>query len=233
MHRKELNERSPLRIFEDSIHGGLGRGNLGVIVGRHGIGKTAFLVCVALDDLMRGRKVLHVAIRQPHSKVREYYDEIFDDLAKTAELEDRVGVYREMERNRNIHSYLGNTFSIDKLLDDLALLKQHADFVPSAILIDGCDFDALAPEEIVGFRKIARDLDAEMWLTAINHRDSPINDHGVPEPVAHLEESVDVIVRLFHDGKAVHVHLLKDHENPKVSAARVALNPTTMLLMQE
>ena len=48
MHRKELNERSPLRVLEESIHGGLGRGNVGVIVARKGVGKTAFLVGVAL-----------------------------------------------------------------------------------------------------------------------------------------------------------------------------------------
>jgi hypothetical protein len=29
------------------------------------------------------------------------------------------------------------------------------------------------------------------------------------------------------------VHLLKDHDNPEVSAAGVALDPTTMLLMKE
>ncbi len=233
MHRKELNVRSPLRIFEESIHGGLGRGNLGVVVGRHGIGKTAFLVCVALDDLLRGRKVLHVAIGQRLDKVREYYDEIFEDLARTSELEDKIPTYREMERCRNIHAYLGDTFSLEKLLDDLALLRMHADFVPSAIVVDGCDFETIAEEELAAFRKIARDLDAEMWLSAITHRESPVNMRGVPEPVAHVEELVDVIVRLYHDGRAVHVHLLKDHENPDVSPARVALNPTTMLLMQE
>ena len=65
MHQKEINERSPLRVLEQSIHGGLGRGNIGVIVARHGVGKTAFLVGVALDDLMRGRSVLHVSMEQP------------------------------------------------------------------------------------------------------------------------------------------------------------------------
>ena len=55
MYRKELNERSPLRLLENSIHGGLGRGNLGVVVARHGVGKTAFLVGVALDDLLRSK----------------------------------------------------------------------------------------------------------------------------------------------------------------------------------
>src|SRR5262245_15774797 len=105
MYRKDFNDRSPLRVFEKSIHGGLGRGNIGLAVGRHGVGKTAFLVGVALDDLMRGRKVLHVALDQPVEKVREYYDEIFMDLARTAGFEDISREHLEMERNRNIHTY--------------------------------------------------------------------------------------------------------------------------------
>ncbi len=52
MYRKEVNERSPMRVFESSIHGGLGRGNVGVVVARPGVGKSALLVQLALDDLM-------------------------------------------------------------------------------------------------------------------------------------------------------------------------------------
>jgi hypothetical protein len=44
MHRKDLNERSPLRLLEKSIHGGLGRGNIGVVAARRGLGKSAVLV---------------------------------------------------------------------------------------------------------------------------------------------------------------------------------------------
>ena len=57
MYRKEVNEQSPLRILEQSTHGGLGRGNLGVVMARAGVGKTAFLVHIALDDMMRERKI--------------------------------------------------------------------------------------------------------------------------------------------------------------------------------
>ena len=53
MYRKEINEQSPLRILEQSSHGGLGRGNLGVVMARAGENKTAFLVHIALDDLLR------------------------------------------------------------------------------------------------------------------------------------------------------------------------------------
>ncbi len=39
MYRKEVNERSPMRVFEKSMHGGLGRGNVGVVAARHGVGR--------------------------------------------------------------------------------------------------------------------------------------------------------------------------------------------------
>ena len=46
MDIKELNSVSPLRIFEEAINGGLGRGNLGVIVSRHGVGKTQLVLFI-------------------------------------------------------------------------------------------------------------------------------------------------------------------------------------------
>src|SRR5262247_2654227 len=112
MYRKELNERNPLRLFEHSIHGGLGSGNIGVVVARHGIGKTAFLVGIALDDAMRGRKALHVSLENPVSHVLEFYNEIFMDLAHSAGLEDLNAERLEMERNRIIHTYANKSFTI-------------------------------------------------------------------------------------------------------------------------
>jgi hypothetical protein len=233
MYRKELNERSPLRVFEQSIHGGLGPGNIGVALGRHGVGKTPFLVGVALDDLMRGRKVLHVALDQSVEKVRGYYDEIFADLARSSGLED-AGVERlEMERNRNIHTYIGGSFSIDRLREAIAFLREHAHFVPRAIMIDGYDFEHATTEGLAGLRGIGQDLEAEIWMTAVRHREAPVDAKGMPETLARLQSQLTVIVSLHHEGKAVHVRLLKDHDNPTVSETPVALDPTTMLLVRE
>src|SRR5204863_1869573 len=124
MYRKELNERNPLRLFEHSIHGGLGRGNIGVVVARHGIGKTAFLVGIALDDAMRGRKALHISLDKTVDHIREFYDEIFIDLAHSAHLEDLLSERREMERNRMIHNYEGNWSRIDRLRHSIDYLNE-------------------------------------------------------------------------------------------------------------
>jgi archaellum biogenesis ATPase FlaH len=56
MVKQELIQRSPVRIFEKSIHGGLKSGGLGVIASRKGVGKTAVLVQIALDKLMQGKR---------------------------------------------------------------------------------------------------------------------------------------------------------------------------------
>jgi len=233
MRRKEINERSPIRVLEASIRGGLGAGNIGVVVARHGVGKTAFLVGVALDDLMRGRKVLHVSLEQDADKVRAFYDEIFSDLAHKRKMEDVWKVRLETERNRRIHCYLGDTFSIDKLQETLAFMREHGDFRPVAVMIDGFPFQCSASEEMARLREVAVGSETELWMTAVTHREAVMDEQGVPEPLTHLQTDIDVILRMSHDTKAVHVSLLKDYDNPDVSDLKLALDPTTMLLKKE
>ena len=230
---KDLTERSPMRVFENSIHGGLGAGNLGVVVARHGVGKTAFLVDIALDDLMRGRRVLHVTIGRTIEHVREYYDEIFRDLAEQSQLEDAAEIRREVESHRHIKAYLKDTFSVEHLRAHIAMLRDVMSFVPVAIVMDGYEFADAAPEEVEALKAIASQLKAEFWCAAHTHRTDPRDARGIPEPVAHLASAFDVIVHMAHDGKAVHLAILKDHDNPDVGHLQLALDPTTMLIRQE
>lgn len=233
MHRKEINERSPIRVLEASIHGGLGRGNIGVVMAGRGVGKTAFLVGIAMDDLLQGRKVLHISLDHAINKVRSYYDKIFMDLTHAREMEGVWKVQLDMERNRHIHCYLADTFTVDKLRDAVAFLRDHVDFQPAAVVIDDFDFAAATSADLGVLREIARKLDAEVWMSAVIHREPDLHQHDVPEPVAHLQEEIDVILEMAHDTKAVHVSLLKDHDNPNVSDLKLALDPTTMLLTKE
>ncbi|HET6374067.1 MAG TPA: hypothetical protein VFG76_12230, partial [Candidatus Polarisedimenticolia bacterium] len=151
----------------------------------------------------------------------------------TSRLEDPGRERLEMERNRNIHTYIGHSFSIARLREAIAFLRDFAHFEPEALMIDGYDFAAATLEGVAELRQIARELNAEIWMTAVTHRDAPKDEHGIPEPVSHVQEAISVIVSLAHDGKAVRIRLLKDHESTDVSDLSIALNPTTMLLMQE
>jgi len=233
MYRKELNERSPLRLFEHSIHGGLGRGNIGVVVARHGIGKTAFLVGIALDDAMRGRKVLHVSLDNTVDHIREFYDEIFMDLAHSEHLDDIPSERLEMERNRMIHTYVGKSFTIPKLRHSANFLKEYAHFDPACMIVEGYDFERAKQEDIEALRQMAADFDAEMWMSAVTHRGVPLNDHGIPEPVAKVASEISVIVQMSDESDGVRVSLLKDHDNPNVAKLTLSLDPSTMLLFNK
>ena len=226
MFRKFLNARSPLRLLEKGLHGGLGKGNLGVVLAGPGVGKTACLVGVALDDLLRGGRVLHVSLDQTVSHVRAFYDTVFDDLASSTHLEDEAQVHADVDRHRSIRAYPANTFTAAKLREAVKV-EAEASGSPELVIVEGFDFRAAPRDELLDLRELARELEAELWLSA-----------GVPgeqvsalppelEPVADL---LSVILALEPGEGSVRLRALKDHENPDVSALHVALDPRTLLL---
>jgi hypothetical protein len=233
MYSKELSERNPLRLFEHSIHGGVGPGNIGVVVARHGIGKTAFLVGIALDDAIRGRKVLHVSLDKTVDHVREFYDEIFMDLAHSAGLEDLASARLDMERHRMIHTYAGGTFTIDKLRHSVQFLKEVAHFEPECLILQGFHFERATLADIEALRQVAEEFKVELWMSALTHRGVASDDRGIPEPLAKFATAIAVIVQMADDGGTVKLSLLKDHDNPDVAKLTLALDPSTMLLVKK
>jgi hypothetical protein len=233
MRREELTERSPIRLLDRSIHGGLGRGNLGVVIARPGIGKTAFLVGVAMDVLMRGGKVLHVSLDQTMDQVRHYYDDIFMELAHSQSLEDVWRARAEIERDRRIVCYLEDTFTIGKLAQAVSFWKEHGDFVPAMIVVEGFEFAAVQESDLVELRETASACDAELWMSAVTTRSAERNERGIPEPLAHIEGRLDVVLSMAHDGQGVHVALHKDHDSAQVPDLKLALDPRTMLIIKE
>ncbi|MBW1683167.1 MAG: hypothetical protein JRJ83_17455, partial [Deltaproteobacteria bacterium] len=77
---------SPLKILEKSSRKGLGKGNLGVLIARAGVGKTACLVHIALDKLFRKERLVHVSLEEGPEKVTAYYNVMVSDLVKALNL---------------------------------------------------------------------------------------------------------------------------------------------------
>jgi hypothetical protein len=240
MYRKEYGETSPMRVFERSLHGGLGRGNVGAIVAPAGVGKTALLVQIALDDLMRDRRVLHISHEHPVDRVRAFYDEIFYDMALVTQLAEPHAVRLEIERNRLIYSHLGaveggppshrgGTSSIARIEQTAAFASVFAQFRPDTVLIDGFDFAGAVHEAFVPLRTLAGRLGAELWLSAKSHD----GEGAAARVLERFGESLDVVVVLEHSPTArsrgsVRLRLLKEHDNPNASELHLLLDPVTM-----
>ena len=168
MLRTEIYERSPMRVFDASLEGGIEAGELGGILGSAGVGKSALLVHIALDRIMHDQKVLHVSMRSSAEHVRSFYDEIFQGVARLARFktEDRLAV--QVERNRVIHSYLNRNFGVDDLRAAMDLMADVMQFSPSCLLLDGFDGNLEALAEAAKERQVA------IWVTPSTGKGSPL-----------------------------------------------------------
>jgi archaellum biogenesis ATPase FlaH len=243
MYRKDVNERSPMRVFEKSMHGGLGRGNIGVVVARPGVGKTALLVQIALDDLLRERKVLHISHEHAVDHVRAYYDEIFHDLAGYMKLDAPEAVRVDIEKNRLIYSHLGHvkneppsmrggSSSINKIIDTVTFARDVAHFEPDVIILDAFDFANAKPEAIKALRDLATERSVELWIAAtVDNRKAPTD--GLPAPLRAVEEHLSVVVFLEPERDNVRLRLLKDHDNAELADLHLRLDPHSMRVIDE
>lgn len=232
VYGKELNKRSPLRVFERSIHGGLGKGNIGVVTSRKGVGKTAVLIGVALDDLLQDRKVLHVTVGGSVEKLSNFYEEIFRDLAASSKIEDMAETRLTMVKNRHILSYRDADFSVKRIRKSMDFLAEHAAFQPSALIIDGWpDFGTVANEDLSELKSLAGDMQVEIWITALRHREGQERDQrDVPVEVSRHDQHISVIVRLEPESDHVKLRIVKDHENDNLTDLHMELDPKTLLL---
>ena len=228
MYRKFLNARSPLRLLEKGLHGGLGPGNLGVVLAGHGVGKTSFLVGVAVDELLRSGRVLHVSLCHTVAHVRAHYDTVFEELAASTHLEDDGLIQAEIGRRRSIRVYPPNSFSTAKLRD-AAKLESEAGAKPSLLVLEGLELATLSRGDVEDLKSLATELDAELWLESASHEEREIS---VPEELSSLGDVVSVILALEPGHDAVRLRALKDHDNPDLSNLHVSLDPRTLLLIR-
>ncbi len=219
MIRQEAILQSPLRILDRTIRGGLGKGHLGLIVAPAGVGKSACLVQLGLDALLRERPVLHVAVGQSVEHVSARYDALFDELAERVGLADRRGVREACVHRRLIWSSLEGSFGARGLDEALAAFQAHLGLRPATLLVDGFDWGAPGCAATVGEMKAsAARTGAELWMTARGERGPSPGLTGLPEGSAAL---VDVGILLEPHGRHARLVLVKDFE--RETATDVAL----------
>jgi hypothetical protein len=223
-----LTARSPVRLLEKGLHGGLGTGNLGLVLAGHGVGKTSFLVGIALDDLLRGDHVLHVVLDQTVAHTRAHYDTVFDDLVSHAHLDDEAVVHAGVDRRRSIRAYAPADFTPSKLREAVKI-EEEAGGRPGLLILEGLDPGIVTREELLDIQSLARELEAEVWLSA-SCRDERVD--ALPGNLAACRDVFGVIVALEPGADAIVARALKDHDSSDVGALHVALDPKSLLLVR-
>ena len=231
MVKTELNKRSPLRVFENSIHGGLGKGNIGVITSRHGIGKTACLVHMATDKLFRDEHVIHISFSQNVNHVIAWYEDIFREISTKRELEDSMGVHDSIIKNRVIMNFSQENVTVDQIIRSLKAMVVDGGFKADAIFFDGYKMTTVEHTAVEQLKALAAELDVELWFSVSPVVDGvAFDEYGIPETLVKIEDVVDVLIGMKYDGEEVVMTVVKDHGQTNPEKLSIKLDPATMLI---
>ncbi len=231
MLKTELIKRSPIRVMEKTIHGGLGKGNLGVFTARKGVGKTACLVHVATDKLLNDKKVLHISFSDNPQHIEGWYKQVFQEVANAYKLENSYEIFDNTMHLRLILHFKQDNTSLDNVKAHFKQFKDSLDFIPEMVIVDGFPFEEATLEQLQDWQGFAKELDAEVWFSATLHRhDLQLDDQGVPAPVNQLKDIFSVIIMLNPHEEHIDFQLLKDNGNKDLDKMRLKLDPKTMLI---
>jgi hypothetical protein len=229
---KEFKKGSALRMLERSPEKGLGRGNLGVLVARAGVGKTACLIHIAFDRIFRDGRVVHVSLQDGPDKISSYYNVILSELLKAFRLKDERETRTLMEKNRMILAYLNQSFDLRRLRENLKNLSEKAGFRADALVVDGVDFSKAGADTFEAFKALAREYETEIWFSALSHRHiADVNERGIPYPCNQVDHIFSIVLQLEPASSGVRMKLLKDHDREVKPEDVLILDPSTFLTL--
>jgi KaiC/GvpD/RAD55 family RecA-like ATPase len=232
MVKDELVQRSPVRVLEKSIHGGLKAGEIGIIAAPSGIGKTSVLVQIALDKLLQGRKVIHISYTKHTDYVLAWYEDIFDEFIKKKNLENPEEVKNDAVRNRVLLKFSQEGVSGEQVQRSLKALIRDGGFNAEAIIVDGFDFSLQDPDRLARARDMAKELSLSVWYSCTIKGGDAYDRQGIPVLLKNALPSIDVIIAL--DPRADHIDLKvykdRDRYNPEQMALK--LDPKTLLILE-
>lgn len=225
MVKAELVKRSPLRILEKNLHGGMGVGNLGVIASARGVGKTACLVHIATDQLIQGKYVIHISFAGRTDHIMSWYDTIFREIAKTKSLESALEVHDELIKHRVIMNFNQGGISVDQLTSSLRALIGNGNFKADTVVIDGYDFAKADPSFVAGLKKFAAENKLTIWLSV-----DATDIGGLPAVLKPYAAQLSVVLSLQNNNDYIKLKVLKYNDSPETPDLNLRLDTKTLLI---
>ncbi|MBU0674432.1 MAG: hypothetical protein KJ950_07305 [Proteobacteria bacterium] len=233
MKKKDLVEKNPLKMFVQDKDGNPVNQRMSLLMSRAGLGKTAILVQIALDSILRGNKVLHVSVGQSLDKTRAWYDDILHDIVGAMGLEDGAEVKEQVMRNRLIMTFKEAEFNRPKLEERLNDLVYQNVFRPDCLIVDGFDFEQTERQGLVEMRELVDAMELQVWFSALLHReDHRESSSGVPAPCHEVDDLFDTVVLIQPQGEKPNLCLKVVKDNGGQAGKILALDPVTYLVKE-
>jgi len=179
---KELDQKKVL-------NGGLGRGEIGIVVAPTGVGKSHWLVAMGAEAIRRGKNVVHYTFELTETAVGIRYDSNLCNIPSSNIIDNKeivLKTYSENDFGRLIiKQYPTGAASIVTIRNHLEKLAMK-DFVPSIIIIDYADimrstrsYDSLRHELKLVYeelRNLAMEMNIPIWTASQANREASKSD---------------------------------------------------------
>jgi len=227
----ELINRSPIRIFEQSIHGGLKTGEIGVITSPNGVGKTSVLVQLAMDKLLQGKKVIHVSFTQHSQHVPVWYEDIFAEFTNKKNLENAAEIKNDLVKNRVLMNFNQDSVTQDMILKSLRAMIVDGGFKAESIIIDGLDFSRADQSRLENIKKFASELGLSIWYSC-SVKDSSNSKENIPAVLNNFINDIDVVITLRPKSDHVELAISKDRDANVSAPTSMKLDTKTLLILE-
>jgi hypothetical protein len=229
MLKKEIIYRNPLINLGYEHEDILPNGGLGAVLAHAGVGKTALLVQLAINTMLRERSILHVSLQDAVSKVDLWYHELFQNIAANFDAAEIKEYWDKIQPYRFIMTFRVESFSVPTLEERLTDLMQQNIFKPHTVIIDGLKFDEAGRGQLVFLKELAKKYAMRIWFTVHEHRHETPADNGLPVSFLHVADLFDVIVQLEAKGDEVYIKALKG-KSSDAKPHTLLLDTATMLI---
>jgi hypothetical protein len=232
MLKNELILKNPLRRMGYETDDILKKGQFGAVMARAGVGKTAFLVQLALNSMLREKNVLHISLNDPVKKVSLWYREVFNRIATQYTIPQSVQLWDTILPHRFIMTFKVEGFSVPKLEERLTDLIEQDIFKPHAMIIDGLPFENGVNQDLSGLKKLASGQGMHVWFTVRTHRHEETDPSGTPAQLIQVADLFEVAIQLVPVGKQIQIKAFK---GPGSGGDRsdLMLDPATMLIQDQ
>ena len=232
MLKNELILKNPLRRMGYESDDILKEGEFGAVMARAGVGKTAFLVQLALHSMLREKNVLHISLNDPVKKVSLWYREVFNRIATQYAIHQSAQLWDTILPQRFIMTFRVEGFSVPKLEERLTDLIEQDIFKPHAMIIDGLPFEDALNQDLAGLKNLASRQGMHAWFTVRTHRHEERDPDGTPAQLLPVADLFEVAIQLVPVGKQIQIKAFKG-PGTREDQPDLMLDPATMLIQDQ
>ena len=232
MLRNDLITRNPLRLMGHESEDILAQGEFGALLARAGVGKTAFLVQIALDSLLKGKNVLHLSLNDPIQKVNLWYQEVFRNIADQYNVKQVEELWESLLPHRFIMTFKVEGFDVPRLQERLTDLTEQQIFSPQMMLVDGLPFDETVETSLSELKTLAQKYGFQVWFTIRTHRHEEPDADGMPTQLNKVADMFEMAIQLQPKGEQIHITALKGGSIPS-QGPPLLIDPATMLIKSQ